>query len=347
MQRLVMQSLFGSSLYGTATPESDVDYKGIYIPPARNLILGNAKSHYSQNTSGKNQKNTADDIDLEMYSLQYFIQLAVKGETIALDMIHTPSEKIVDYDFIEPWDFIVENRSKFYTTDMKAYLGYVKKQAAKYGIKGTRMAALRQVWDAIKDLETEYYITPGQALRESDFSCAKHVNCRRFYKVADVVSQLPINDYCKISTCPKTGNQFYDVMGVKHQLTIKLSELKQKVSTEWEKYGERARQAERNEGIDWKAMHHAIRGGRQLQEIYSTGDLNYPLVNSEELLAIKQGKFEFKYVSELLEWLIADVDRLAIEAGKNGMPAKVDTDFWESFVHEVYRDHIFQFGGKL
>ena len=279
-----------------------------------------------------------------MFSLSYFIKLATKGETIALDMIHTPSNLIIDYDFIEPWDFIVKNRSKFYTTDMKAYLGYVKKQAAKYGIKGTRMAALRQVWDAIKDLEESYYITPTQALTEVDFTVRPHINCKRHYTVNKYRDQLPINDFCKFSICEKTGNKFYEIMGSKHQLTIKMSELKYKVQTEWNKYGERARLAELNQGIDWKAMHHAIRGGLQLKEIYSTGDLQYPLVDAEELVKIKKGEISFKTVSEFLEDIISDVDKLSVEASKNGMPSKVDSKFWDDFVFEVYHDHIMEFG---
>lgn len=326
METLIMKSAFGSTLYGTNTPESDMDYKGIFIPDARSLILGNAKTHYSSNTSNKNQKNTADDIDLEMYSLKYFIELAIKGETIALDMIHTPSNMIVDYDLFEPWDFIHKNRAKFYTTDMKAYLGYVRKQASKYGIKGTRVAAMRLVWEAIENLPI---VKPNPGYR--GFLATT---------VEDIRKELPINEYCKFVICPKTGNEFYEVMGSKHQLTIKLKEFKQKIQIEWEKYGERARLAEKNEGVDWKAMHHAIRGGQQLREIYETGDLLYPLKEKEYLKDIKAGKIDFKEISEYLEELVADVDRLSIQANKNGMPAKVDTSFWENFVFDVYHDHI-------
>lgn len=343
MERLVMQTIFGSKLYGTSTPESDTDIKGIYIPSTKDILMGNGDLHYTRNTSSVHQKNSAEDTDLEMFSLQNFVKLAIKGETIALDMIHTNC--IVDHDFMEPWDFIYQNRAKFYTTDMKAYLGYVKKQAAKYGIKGTRMAALRQVWDAIKDLPTEYYVTPQEALREVDFSAAKHINCKRYRKVAEYREKLPLNEYCKLSICPKTGNEFYEVMGSKHQLTIKMSELKQKIQTEWDKYGERARLAEKNEGIDWKALHHAVRGGFQLAEIYSTGDLQYPLKDRELLLTIKKGEMPFKEVSQLLEDLISDVDRLSFEAGKNGMANKVDQHFWDNFVHNVYYDHVKEFGG--
>ncbi|ADG60031.1 nucleotidyltransferase [Acinetobacter phage Acj9] len=331
-ERLIMKAYFGSTLYGTNTPQSDLDIKGLYIPSSRDILLGKGATHYTHNTSDKNQKNTSDDIDLEMFSLQSFIGLATKGETIALDMIHTPSSMIVDYDFMEPWDFIYQNRSKFYTTDMKAYLGYVKRQAAKYGTKGTRMAALRQVWDAIKHF-AEF------AAVEEDTSYRPRASLRPT-RVIEFKGRLPVNEFCKFSTCPKTGNEFYEVMGSKHQLTIRMSELKDKIRSEWEKYGERARLAEKNEGVDWKAMHHAIRGGLQLKEIYDTGDLQYPLKDAEFLKQIKAGVIDFKEVSSILEDLISDVDIAAAAASKNGMPSKVDTDFWDTFVLQVYHQQV-------
>ena len=36
---LVVKMKFGSHLYGTSTPLSDIDYKAVYIPEARDIIL--------------------------------------------------------------------------------------------------------------------------------------------------------------------------------------------------------------------------------------------------------------------------------------------------------------------
>lgn len=41
--KTVMKSYFGSHLYGTSTPESDVDFKEIFVPPARDILIGNVK----------------------------------------------------------------------------------------------------------------------------------------------------------------------------------------------------------------------------------------------------------------------------------------------------------------
>ena len=45
--KTIMKGYFGSHLYGTSTPESDVDFKEIYVPHARDVLTGNVKEHMS------------------------------------------------------------------------------------------------------------------------------------------------------------------------------------------------------------------------------------------------------------------------------------------------------------
>ncbi|QOI66578.1 hypothetical protein [Erwinia phage FBB1] len=325
--KTVIKSYFGSHLYGTSTPESDVDFKEIFIPDARDVVIDNAKNHFNMDTNSASTRNTKDDIDHELFSLKYFFKLASKGETVALDMLHTPDESIVKSDLPEVWEFIKANRSRFYTTDMKAYLGYVRKQAAKYGVKGSRMAALREVVEVLNK-------TPDEL---------RYLTAARKTKVNDISNTLPISEFCRwIHTKDdKGGDQvFYEVLGRKFQSSISVEMMKSSVYKLWEEYGDRARQAELNQGIDWKALSHALRGGYQLQEIYSTGDLKYPLADADILKNVKSGSLDFKIVQEELEAVVADVEILAEQARKNGMPSEVDMTFWDDFVEQVYLENI-------
>lgn len=329
--RTVMKGYFGSHLYGTSTPESDVDFKEIFVPHPRDILLGTAMNHTNLNTNNTATKNTKDDIDHELYSLKYFFKLAAEGETVALDMIHTPADLVVKSDLPDVWKFIQENRSRFYTTNMKAYLGYVRKQASKYGVKGSRLAALRGVLAIVNQI-------PEQWVDYQEDGSTK----QRRTKVEDIKHRLPENEFCEwvFHNHEKTGPQtFYTVLGRKYQTTLSLIELKQSLNKLDAEYGERARKAEANEGIDWKALSHAYRAGYQLKEIYQTGDLVYPLKNASVIKAIKAGDMPFKVVQGLLENTVDEVEVLAIQAAKNGMPAKVDMKFWDKFVEEVYLDN--------
>ncbi|WWS23928.1 hypothetical protein vBKpnAMK2_00279 [Klebsiella phage vB_Kpn_AM_K2] len=115
--KTIVKSYFGSHLYGTSTPESDVDFKEIFVPHPRDILMCQAMNHTNRNTNNSATKNTKDDIDHELFSLKYFFKLAADGETVALDMLHTPSELVVASDLPEVWKFIQDNRARFYTTE--------------------------------------------------------------------------------------------------------------------------------------------------------------------------------------------------------------------------------------
>lgn len=321
--KTIMKGYFGSHLYGTSTPESDVDFKEIYVPHARDILTGNVKEHMSKNTNNTSSKNTKDDVDHELYSLKYFFKLAADGETVALDMLHTPQSLVVKSDLPDVWKYIQDNRSRFYTTNMKSYLGYVRKQASKYGVKGSRLAVLRQALK--RSNEWGRYFDNGAVIRLSHM---KNV--------------LPIGEFASwVETeNEKTGKQtFYNLLDRKFQDTLTNKEFNAILVKLEENYGERARKAEANEGIDWKALSHACRGGLQLLEIYKTGDLVYPLQDAPFILDVKLGKHTFKTVQEFLEDIVVQVEHASEQAAKNGMQQKVDMSFWDDFLEQVYLEN--------
>lgn len=321
---ILSKTVHGSQLYGTNTPESDTDYKGIFIPDINELFLQRAPRtlHFDTNTS--KSRNTSDDVDFELFSLGQFINMAIQGETIVIDMIHTPDHLTLESSDV--WKYIVGHRHEFYTTHMKSYLGYVRKQASRYGVKGNRLKDLNSVCDALHTFEHEYRGLPP--LRE--------------LTVGHVVSSLPESEFTGLVVEEQTkgGTQtFYQVLGRKYQMTLALSEFMRLVFAIRTEYGDRARKAEENDGIDWKALSHALRGARQLEEIYETGDLVLPLRQKERVKAVKLGQIDFKEVQQELEDVCNNVESLSLIASKNGMRKQVDRERWEKFVVDVYTEH--------
>lgn len=322
--KMIMETVFGSHLYGLETPTSDKDYKGIYLPHPREILLGTAKKSIDTSTGDKNSKNDVNDVDRQLYSLTKFISLACDGDTVALDMLHASDDKLIANS--EIWQYIRANRWRFYTTELTGLFGYVRKQAAKYGVKGSRLAALREVYDVLQKTDNSHY----------DENATSLVNT----KVSDIVDKLPTNEFCRaiLHYSEKGGMQnFYEVLGRKFQYTITVAEMKKSVYKLWDEYGERARQAEANNGIDWKALSHALRGGMQLIQIYKDGDIVYPLPDSAFLKLVKAGGVPFATVQEKLEEVMGEVERLA---AISTYPKEVDREFWNDFIERVYRDHV-------
>jgi hypothetical protein len=141
--RNIVTIKFGSHLYGTSTPASDLDYKSVFVPCARDIILQRVKATVSnQRPKGMGEKNYAGEIDQESHSLQRFLDLAAEGQTVALDVLFSPLDAMVEAPSVE-WLEIMANRHRLLTKKAASFVGYVRTQSNKYGIKGSRVAASR------------------------------------------------------------------------------------------------------------------------------------------------------------------------------------------------------------
>jgi hypothetical protein len=316
----IVMTVHGSHLYGTNTENSDVDYKGLYINTSfRDFILNNETNHYQSSTGPKDGKNNPGDIDISLFELRKFIKLVCDGEMIAIDMIHTPDSMYVNRtgEYFEIWKHIQNNRKMFYSKNMKAYVGYARKQAAKYGLKGSRLSSLEKLVIVTENL--------GQ------------YNPCYLRDLFDMSDSMPINEHCFLveAEIKGTGSQkFYEVLGSKYQLSMLYSDFRQAILNKWSKYGERSNAAKNNEGVDWKAISHAFRACYQLKEIFETGDLIYPLKDREFLRDIKLGKASWNEIQPLLE---QSIDDLHVLSSKSNYPETVDKDYWDNFIVDVYR----------
>ena len=108
---------YGSKLYGTDNPNSDTDYKGIYIPNKIDVLLKRDIEHYNFNSNDKT-RNSKDDIDLQLFSIYKFFSLLKKGETGAMDilfsMFRTDTQVHNDENFTQ---VIMERTIKSFITE--------------------------------------------------------------------------------------------------------------------------------------------------------------------------------------------------------------------------------------
>jgi predicted nucleotidyltransferase len=301
--KTLVKMIFGSHLYGTNTLDSDTDYKGVFLPSIEQVYLGKIPKSYNMDTKKGEQKNTANDIDCEIYSLHYFIELACQGQTIALDMLHCPENLIMEKTPI--WDKIVENRHKFYTKNLKAFIGYAKRQASKYGIKGSRLN------DAKNIIEFLTAFSPSTRLSSIWDKCPTGENINQYF---DADCNLRVLEVC--------GRKIQETVTIEYALNI--------VEKFYKNYGHRAEQAAKNEGIDWKAVSHAIRAAYQVRELLTSQTITFPLKESAFLRDVKSGNLDYiSCVAPKLEELMGEVELLT---RVSSLPQTVNRKWWEQFL---------------
>lgn len=119
----------GSHAYGTATETSDLDIKGIVIPPKDYFLGLNSFDGYDK-SGGKNYKNSSDDIDVTLIHVSKFIRDCMIGVPNNLELLFLDES---DYLYLSPYGkVLVNNRHMFLSKQiMKKFGGYAKSQAMK------------------------------------------------------------------------------------------------------------------------------------------------------------------------------------------------------------------------
>jgi hypothetical protein len=300
---LIVKIKFGSHLYGTNTDSSDIDYKGVYLPTKDEILLNDIPKCRNYSTGSDQKKNNPGDVDEEIYSLHYFIKLAIDGQTAAMDMLHAPESMLtVNTDI---WKDIVKNREKFYTKNLSSFINYARHQASKYGIKGSRLNAVSQVISIFE---------------KSDENL----------KLKDIWDMLPMNKYCHDVGLNPNGVRQYQVCGKTFQETVTIGYVLPILRNFYDEYGHRAKLAAENKNIDWKAISHALRAAIQTKEILVNGTITFPLKDASFLLSVKSGELDYsKDVAPVLESLMEEVEELIKQSN---LPEKVDIDFWNNFI---------------
>lgn len=312
--QLIVLMKFGSKLYGTDGPDSDTDYKGIYMPTREQLLLNRlprTASYHSKKTKEEGVRNSKDDIDIEIFSLHYFIDLACKGETVAIDMLHAPPYWPIETSDV--WMKLQHLRRHFYTKNLSSFVGYARKQAAKYGIKGSRLNDAKRV--------LEYFET----FTEARYPTASTV------RLFETWNMLPEGEHIhKLEDdCPR----MYQVCGKKLQETVTIQHAYDIIKKFYDEYGHRAKLAAQNEGIDWKAVSHAVRAAIQVSELLSWGFIAFPLRQADLVKGIKEGKYDYQsQVGPLLEMYMAQCEKLS---ELSNLPNAVNRAYWDSWLLEV------------
>lgn len=315
--RPIVLMLHGSHLYGTDTVDSDFDYKGVFVPNQRDILLGRIPKQISTSTGREHEKNQPGDVDCVWFSLHEFVKLACEGQTVAIDMLHAQRDWTITES--SDWRRMRSQRDRFRTRSMKAFLGYCQKQAAKYGVKGSRLAAAR--W-ALHVLEGTH---GSLTFRVSDLEEFQPDSLVRSGHAEFVYWET------------KGERTFLNICGRKIQDTTKLLQAQDPIRKFVENYGERARQAESNEGIDWKALSHALRAGYQLRQLYKEGIITFPLEEAPFLLEVKQGQHDYtSVVAPALEGIVAEVTCLSDDSD---YPDGVDREFWDDFIVSITEPH--------
>ena len=228
--KLVVRMKFGAHLYGMATSDSDIDYKGVFLPSKEQILLGRIPRCHSYSTGDGVSKNRPGDVDVETYSLHYFITLACEGQMVALDMLHAPDPLIVESSDI--WEFYCQGTaSGFIQKTLNLSLVMPDDRRANTALKAPVSTPPRLCSGLLKAED------PSRTLRS-------------------IWNILPRTEHCFETGFDPQGLRRYQVCGKQFQESAAIGYVAPILEKFCEEYGNRARLAAENRDIDWKAISH-------------------------------------------------------------------------------------------
>lgn len=310
-----MRTIFGSRLFGTALPTSDHDFKGVFVPSKRALVLGKVEDVITSSTGDKFSKNTADDVDVEMYSIKKYLKLLEEGQTNALDMLFAPSTT-EGYKDTEIWRHLKANKDKVLSRKADSFVGYCLGQVNKYNFKIDRFQSLDVVLKAFQNVSSYNFAKVAELLPNFNIP-----NDLPYWnpKVPIQVNQTgTIIDH--ISICDKMI-----------PYTVSVAEGMKILQRFHDEYGHRAK----NYNHDWKAIYHGIRIAEECIELLTTGNITHPRPNADYLIRVRNGEEDFESAVARIKDMVEEIKGI-----NSVLPDAPDYKWIENFLYDVHLNTI-------
>jgi len=307
-------TIHGSRAYSTNIESSDTDYRGICIGP-KELYLGSS-SNFEQLTL--NEKT-----DAVIFEIRKFIQLAVKCNPNALEIIFTdPQHHLI---MTSVGRKLIDNRDLFLSRAARqTFHGYAHAQAARISSHKrwlmnppakkperedfnlsknyTEIASeqLNAVFAMIAKKNDEWNWHDLELTSMADRLRIQEEFNRRLFEI----TQSTIDELSFMSACRVLGfsDNFIELLNKEKQYRSAVKEWDQYQTWVKNRNPKRA-ELEAKFGFDLKHAVHLVRLSRSCYELLSTGKLNVNRagIDADELLAIRNGAWTYEQLETWFE----------------------------------------------
>lgn len=362
--KLIYLSQYGSHLYGLNTENSDLDFRGVYIPNLDDMILGKAQDEINTELEVEVEcyeeidkvvngfplkgavKAKKVKVDVKIFSLQKFIKLCSKADTNALDLLFSLDNDVMEQyiysdteikddghtgtSYIPIW-YILNHKNKLINTDrLESPITYAFKQATKYGLKGER----RQVMlDLLKHVNTYLFLDTTPA----NVPLSKFMTDFIYEDGTPIINQYIDGKHVKIDVLDNKGKEekYLYVCGVQHQFNLELKRFAQRLEEKINKEYTSQRTKQAADGNDWKALSHAIRILLEVKQLLEDGCITFPCIENRFLLRIKQGKISREVIDEFFN---KELSNILEKVQSNKLNWKYDEEFWNKFIIKCVKE---------
>lgn len=291
-QGIILCVIHGSHAYGMNTPESDLDLKGIAIPPA-------AYFHGFLQTFDQAESK---DPDMVIYGIRKFFKLASDANPNVLELLFVDeSSHLLVTDAGRK---LIAHRDLFLSTKVRhTYAGYAFAQLKR--IKTHRAWLLNP--REHKPIRGQFNL-PETSLLSADILGAMEAVVK---DNAEGATEFPAH--------------MMDLYQKERSYQNALREYQQYQNWKLTRNPKRAA-IEAEFGVDLKHAAHLVRLARSGKELLSTGKLQVKRPDAEELLAIRNGAWSYEQIVEYAEGIEKEMEALEKTSPLPHSPDRVALD---------------------
>jgi predicted nucleotidyltransferase len=336
--------LAGSQAYGTNTPESDTDLRGVMIPKEKEYYMG-FQSHFEQYS-----ETTPED--LTIYDMRKAFYLISNCNPNMVELLFT-EEKY--YRVLKPeWRKVIEHRDKFLSKKARyTYTGYAFAQLKR--IKTARNWLLNPPKE--KPERSNFGLPEKRLISKDELGAFQwilvnllsgsldHLNfsdhTKEELKSIDLIGQvqsrgIPDAAFPQIQKATGASDEWMHTM----QMEQGYSNAKRHWDSyqKWKKGRNKKRaELELKFGYDTKHAGHLVRLMRMGKEILETGKVVVFRPDREELLAIRNGAWTYDQVEEYAEKM---QEEIASVCETSSLPDKPDRAFLDKLCAEIISEYV-------
>ncbi len=348
----------GSHAYGTSTPTSDRDIRGIMIPPV-DYILGMRRVDQYQEVGMAATATTPERPDLVIYELRKYLALAADANPNILELLFVDDSDVLQTT--KAGDKLRAHRHLFLSKKAKhTFSGYAMSQLkrieshrrwllnpptappvrADFGLPERTVIPKDQLAAAEalvrKQVETWENVLPTYGVDVLDPAAA--IQMRELLVAALTEMRLATDEDRFLAAARHVGldDNFLDLLDRERRYVQKKREWD--AFRQWREGRNEARSVlERQYGYDTKHGMHLCRLMRMCAEILQYGEVRVRRPDAAELLAIRNGAWSY---DELIAWARKmDDDMVALEASST-LPKQPDRDAINALCVEIIEEEL-------
>ena len=341
--RTIFSTIVGSNAYGTNTPESDIDIRGV-------AIMDNLKYYFGYLDRFEQFEDKVNDFVI--YDIRKAFRLISGANPNMLDLLFV-DEKF--HQFVHPlWERVLDNRDEFLSKRVRfSYIGYAVAQLK--GIKTARGWLLNPPQK--KPERSDFGLPEKKVLLKSDIGAFQWImshllqNTIEYLNLSDatkeelkeanwigLVQRKGVPDYCWDETQNITGasDEWMDAM--KREQRYINAKRHFDSYMQW-KHGRNKKRAdlEAKFGYDTKHAFHLVRLMRMGKEILSEGKVLVFRPDAEELKEIRNGSWSYDKIEEYAHTMEQEIIALM---DTSPLPKEPNRKFLNQLCVDIIKEYL-------